>query len=116
MDASNCLHIEYPYSEGLGGVFIGKPGKPELEGCTPSGCAPMHYGCWFTMIPPVGQRSGAAVNVGKSLRANNRTEVARMLNVPCNGGANNDNNQTNKRNKNFHTNPRSSQVNQKSDF
>jgi hypothetical protein len=90
MDASNCLHIEYPYSEGLGGVFIGKPGKPELEGCTPSGCAPMHYGCWFTMIPPVGQRSGAAVNVGKSLRANNRTEVARMLHVPCNGGANKD--------------------------
>lgn len=86
-DASNCLHSEYPYSEGLSVGFIG---NPELAGCPSTGCAPQNYGCWFTMIPAMGERSGAAVNVGRSLRANNRSEVARMLQLPCMGGPGSD--------------------------
>ena len=87
-DASNCLQLPYPYSEGLSTKLLGAP--PEVSGCPTTGCVPLNYGCWFTMIPAVGERSGAAVNVGRSLRANNRSEVARVLHLPCIGGPGSD--------------------------
>lgn len=40
------------------------------------------YGCWFYMAHAAANRSSAAVNVGRSLRASHRCDVNRLLGLP----------------------------------
>ena len=55
--------------------------------CAPTGkkCTKnvkLNYGCWFTM-PKTPNGHGAAVNVGRSLRAKGRGAAAKALGLPC---------------------------------
>ena len=89
LDYSNCMQAGSPFSEGLSAGFptdcgdeYAKAGYPEAAKDCNASYAKVNYGCWFVMMPQT-VFQGASVNVGRSLRVNDRGEAAKALGLPC---------------------------------
>lgn len=89
LDYSNCMQAGYAFSEGLSAGFPSDCGSEYAEAGYPDAAkdcnasyAKVNYGCWFVMVPPT-VFQGASVNVGRSLRVNDRLDAAKALGLPC---------------------------------